>query len=348
MKNRDERTAIEINSHMSKAKHAVNIAMVFASDEYCCLICNAYFRKNIYQSDLQVIEDLTKFFKLMGSLNNVSALEEILKSTNNLKKNIDNLHLKKDFQTVLSDDLKNKLRNLHKVKPNKDSRVHDIPGDEYDDFYAKYARDLDTNFARNVERFNGLMQWKLKKNSRILDIGCGFGLFSHIATFNGHRVDSIDIPNASPILKEAQKLLKVKKHEFTVKKNTPLLKFKNKFDVVTAFQIFFNGHTTDKLWDVDEWKYFLMDLHDNVLNDNGFVTLVFNAEHKKLKPILIDGEQVFLGKKSLEEFFKPFFIMMPHMARLDNKMIAVLTKKNIKDACQSNIFIKRSFSIKSA
>ena len=340
MKNRDERTTIEISSHMAKASSAVNNAMVFAADEYCCLICNAYFRKNIFQSDLQVIEDLILFFKLMGSLNNVSVLKEILKSTNNLKKNIDNLHLKKDFQSVLSDDLKNKLRNLHNVKKTKASRLH---GD--DDFYAKYARDLDTNFARNVERFNGL---RLKKNSRILDIGCGFGFFSHIATFNGHKVDSIDMPNASPILKEATKVLKVKKHEFTVKKNTPLLKFKNKFDVVTAFQIFFNGHTTDKLWDVAEWKYFLMDLHDNVLKDDGFVTLVFNAEHKNLKPILIDGEQVFLGKKSLEEFFKPFFIMVPHMARLDNKMIALLTKKNIKDACQSNIFSKRSFSIKSA
>ena len=163
----------------------------------------------------------------MGSLNNVSVLKEILKSTNNLKKNIDNLHLKKDFQPILSDDLKNKLRNLHNVKKTKASRLH---GD--DDFYAKYARDLDTNFARNVERFNGLIQWKLKKNSRILDIGCGFGLFSHIATFNGHKVDSIDMPNASPILKEAAKVLKVKKHEFTVKKNTPLLKFKNKFDLV--------------------------------------------------------------------------------------------------------------------
>ena len=337
MKNRDDRTVIEINSHMAKAKSAVNIGMFFAIDEYCCLICNAYFRKNIYQSDLQVIQDLTKWFWLIGSLNNVLVLKSILVDTNNLKKNIDNLHLKKDFQPVLSDDLKNKLRNLHNIKNTKASRLH---GD--DNFYAKYARDLDTNFARNVERFNGL---KLKKPSRILDIGCGFGLFSHIATFNGHKVDSIDMPNASPILKEAAKLLKVKKHEFTVKKNTPLLKFKNKFDAVTAFQIFFNGHTTDELWDVAEWKYFLMDLHDNVLNDNGFVTLVFNGEHKNLKPILIDGEQVFLGKKSLEEFFKPFFIMLPNMAKLDNKMIAVLTKKNIKEACQSNIFTKRSFSL---
>ncbi|MAS00482.1 MAG: hypothetical protein CMH24_03885 [Nitrosomonadales bacterium] len=337
MKNRDERTSIEINSHMAKAKSATQVGMPFSVDEYSCLICNAYFRKKIYQSDLQVIVDLKKFFWYVGNNKNSSILEDLLESTNDLKNNASSLQLKKDFQPILSDDLKNKLRGLHNNKQSKDSRFH---GD--DDFYAKYARDLDGNFARNVERFNEL---KLKKNSRILDIGCGFGLFSHIATSNGHKVDSIDMPNASPILKEAAKLLKVNKYEFTVKKNKPLLKLKNKYDVVTAFQIFFNGHSTSELWDVEEWKYFLMDLHDNVLRDDGYVNLVFNAEHRNLKPIIINGETSFLGKKSLEEFFKPFFTMGPLMARLDNKMFAKLTKKNIKDACQSNIFKKRSFSI---
>ena len=339
MNSRDERTEIEINSHMAKAKSATQIGMPFTIDEYSCLICNAYFRKKIFQSDLKIIADLKKFFWTGGNSKNAFTLEAFLDDTDNLKKNANSLYLKEDFYPVLPDDLKNKLRNLHNIKTSKESHIHQ----EGDNFYAKYARDLDSNFLRNVERFNEL---KLKKKSRILDIGCGFGLFSHIATYNGHKVDSIDIPNASPILKEAAKLLKVKKYEFTVKKNTPLLKLSNKYDVVTAYQIFFNGHTTTELWDVGEWKYFLMDLHDNVLNDNGYVILVFNAEHKNLKPIKINGEISFLGKKSLEEFFKPFFTMGPLMARLDNKMFIKLTKKNIKDACQSNLFKKRSFTLK--
>ena len=338
MKRRDERTENEINSHMAKAKSATQVGMPFAVDEYSCLICNAYFRKKIFQSDLEIIADLRKFFWMVGNSKNASTLEAFLDDTNNLKKNANSLFFKEDFHPVLPDDLKNKLRNLHNTKRSKESRLH---GD--DDFYAKYARDLDTNFVRNVERFNEL---KLKKSSRILDIGCGFGLFSNIATFNGHKVDSIDIPNASPVLKAAAKLLKLKKYEFTVKKNTPLLKLKNKYDVVTAYQIAFNNHATSSLWDVDEWKFFLMDLHDNVLKDDGVVNLVFNGEHKNLKPIKINGEVVFLGKKSLEKFFKPFFTMVPMMARLDNLNTVVLTKRNIKDACQSNLFKKRSFTLK--
>ena len=118
--------------------------------------------------------------------------------------------------------------------------------------------------------------------------------------------------------------------------------------MVTAFQIFFNGHCSKELWDVEEWRYFLLDLHDNILNDNGVVHLVFNAEHDNLKPIIIDGEQVFLGKKSVEEFFKPFFVMISGISRLENKMYAVLTKNNIKDACHTNLFKKRSYNIKAS
>jgi SAM-dependent methyltransferase len=240
------------------------------------------------------------YFSLVGSKQNELTLKQILITTENLSKKTDGLFLKKEFKQVLPDDLKNKLRSLHNTKSTVNSRFH---GD--DNFYAKYARDLDTNWVRNIDRFVSL---GLIKKSRILDIGCGFGLFSHIAEFNGHKVDSVDMANASPILKKATKLLNIKKHEFTVKKNTPLLKFKYKFDVVSAFQIFFNGHASKDLWDVEEWKFFLMDLHDNILNDNGVVTLVFNGEHRNLEPIIVNGETLFLGKNHLKNFLNLFLL----------------------------------------
>ena len=343
MKDRDERTTNEIKTHMSKAKSAEQTGSVFTLDEYCCFICNSYFKKKIYQSDLPVIEDIIKFQQRSGAYINASILEKVLQATKNLTKNLDGLHLENEMYQPLPDDLKNKLRSLnYKVKPNKDSRVHELEGDYFDDFYAKYSRDLDTNWIRNVQRFNEL---RLKKPSRILDIGCGFGLFSKIATFNGHTVECIDMKDASPILKEATKILKIKKHEFTVKKNTPLLKFKKKFDVVHASQIFFNGHASKNLWDLDDWKYFLLDLHDNILNDDGFVCLLFNREHINLKPIIVDGEELFLGNKPVQDFFKPFFSTIHGLARLENKMLSILTKKNINDACRSTIFKKRSYSL---
>ena len=252
------------------------------------------------------------------------------------------LCLPNEFQPVLQDEVKNKLRSLYKLKATKDSRVKTILSEDYDNFYSKYSRDLDSNWIRTSQRFASL---NLLKKSRILDIGSGFGIFSKIATFNGHEVDSLDIPNAPPILKAGAKLLDVKLHKFTVKKNIPLLKFKYKFDVVTAFQIVFNEHTTKDLWNVDDWKYFLMDIHDNILEDGGSIVLDFNCEHKKEVFIKIDGEVVPLGSKALEEFFNPFFIAIKGMHRSNNKATAVLTKSNIKMACQSQIFKKRNYSI---
>ena len=100
MKSRDERTEIEINSHMAKAKSALQVGMPFTTDEYSCLICNAYFRKKIYQSDLEIIADLRKFFWLVGNSKNASILEDLLDDTNNLKKNANSLYLKQDFHPV--------------------------------------------------------------------------------------------------------------------------------------------------------------------------------------------------------------------------------------------------------
>jgi len=342
MKNRDARTKTEIQGHMAKAKSSVNVGMPFTVDEYCCLICNAYFTNKIFQDDLPVIEDLIQFFRHLASFDNVATLHKILSDTDNLKNNMQGLCLLNDFQPVLQDEVKNKLRSLYKLKATKDSRVHTIKGEVYDNFYAKYSRDLDSNWIRNSQRFASL---SLIKKSRILDIGSGFGFFSKIATFNGHDVDSLDMPNASPILKAGAKLLNVRLHEFTIKKKTPLLKFEHKFDVVTAFQIFFNGHTSKELWNVDDWKYFLMDIHDNILDDGGSLVLGFNMEHKNEIVIKIDGEHVPLGSKALEEFFNPFFIALPGMHRSNNKTTAVLTKDNIKMACQSHVFKKRSYSI---
>ena len=37
--------------------------------------------------------------------------------------------------------------------------------------------------------------------------------------------------------------------------------------------------------------------------------------NKNLKPIKVRGEIITLGKKSVEEFFKPFFVMIHGVAR---------------------------------
>ena len=47
MGNRENQFVIEINSHMAKAKSAVNAGAPLMADEYSCLICNTYFRNSL-------------------------------------------------------------------------------------------------------------------------------------------------------------------------------------------------------------------------------------------------------------------------------------------------------------
>jgi hypothetical protein len=56
-----------------------------------------------------------------------------------------------------------------------------------------------------------------------------------------------------------------------------LPKFRQKFDLITAFMICFNGHKSPKLWGADEWKFFLDDLNTH-LKPHGRVCLDFNRE----------------------------------------------------------------------
>ena len=48
MKNRDKRTAEEIETHMARVSTVRNTSAPFMMDEYACLICNAYFIKQRY------------------------------------------------------------------------------------------------------------------------------------------------------------------------------------------------------------------------------------------------------------------------------------------------------------
>jgi SAM-dependent methyltransferase len=117
----------------------------------------------------------------------------------------------------------------------------------------------------------------------ILDIGMGPGYFLYVCQRLGHRCVGLDRPGFFPFWKSLRKFLGVHstvEHEIIPKDRLP--NELSKFDLVTAFRAQFNYNINEKrLWNLDEWAFFLDDLRENVLKPRGRLVLkLARQEHK--------------------------------------------------------------------
>jgi hypothetical protein len=106
--------------------------------------------------------------------------------------------------------------------------------------------------------------------STVLDIGTGFGYFPLYGLHHNKAavIEAVDMPDE--LYDTVTALLDVSKHELTVEAFT-LLNLTRQYDVVTAYRMAF-----DRTWGEAEWRFFLRDVYDNLLNEGGSLVLGFN------------------------------------------------------------------------
>ena len=99
----------------------------------------------------------------------------------------------------------------------------------------------------------------------ILDIGIGPGYFLYVCQQLGHRCVGIDRPGDYPFWQAVRQWLGVRNVvEHTIEPFKLLPKTLGTFDLVTAFRAQFNYNDEAKrLWNFDEWSFFLDDLRDS-------------------------------------------------------------------------------------
>jgi SAM-dependent methyltransferase len=111
----------------------------------------------------------------------------------------------------------------------------------------------------------------------VLDLGCGAGYFLYCCKYLGHNVHGVDLPDYE-FYRDMIALFGISRTGFRIEPHKGLPQLGKRFDVITAHQICFNGHKTERLWGVGEWDFFLGDLMENYLNPGGTVALEFNEE----------------------------------------------------------------------
>ena len=115
----------------------------------------------------------------------------------------------------------------------------------------------------------------------ILDIGMGPGYSLYVCQRLGHRCVGLDRPGLFPFWQSLRKFLGIQKVvEHAIKPYEPLPSDIGRFDLVTSYRAQFNS-TKQRLWNLDEWAFFLDDLRDNVLKPGGrFALKLAKQEHK--------------------------------------------------------------------
>lgn len=94
----------------------------------------------------------------------------------------------------------------------------------------------------------------------VLDLGCGAGWFAYVASAHfGHDVVGLDLPTRSKLFRAVTDMLGISVIERELKPFEPL-NVVRVFDVITAFQITFNGHREPPIWGVPEWMFLVRDL----------------------------------------------------------------------------------------
>ena len=203
------------------------------------------------------------------------------KSITQYRNAVDNNLLFK-IKTVLSvkNDLRKAINNIDKNEFEKIKQEYE----NYDPYpgYSKYLN-MKPWMLDNVWRAHLLGLNNSKPSKNILDIGTGNGYFPHICRQYRHNVRSIDV-DFNPIFNALIKLLKIPRLDYAVKAYENIPKFDIKFDVVTGFHTYFNGHRTDHVWTWKEWEFFMKDLKNNLCNPGAEVFFIINCEHDTNMP----------------------------------------------------------------
>ncbi|RED51007.1 class I SAM-dependent methyltransferase [Aestuariispira insulae] len=175
------------------------------------------------------------------------------------------------------------------VQPEKLSEPTFMDSDEPDRFFMMVS------WFVNKYRILHSLGLQSAEPCRILDLGSGPGHFLALAKFAGHEAVGLD--REDPFFSEMSEFLNVERKEAEIAPNTPLPNL-GQFDLVSAQNIAFHINSEEeRCWNEEEWIFFLRDLSENCLNDNGRILLQF----KKEAP-LKDG--LSLEDKSLPRFMR--------------------------------------------
>ncbi|MGB1159653.1 MAG: class I SAM-dependent methyltransferase [Alphaproteobacteria bacterium] len=166
--------------------------------------------------------------------------------------------------------------------------------------YSKYF-DLDKHLKYHL-RFIRLLNLDEETGSkRVLDLGCGAGLFLYLCQYYGHSGVGLDI--SSDMYRQMAEILKVNWRAAPVLAYEPLPDDMQDFDIVSAIAVKFDrldwGPQGSEPWDLPAWEFFLKDAAHR-LKPGGCIFLKPNYAVHPTE----DAPGIFFQDQRIEPFLK--------------------------------------------
>src|SRR5258708_12438746 len=111
----------------------------------------------------------------------------------------------------------------------------------------------------------------------MLDVGRGGGVLLLGGRHLGHSGIGLDIADPE-MYGEMFELFRFQRVIWEINAYQRLPDLGEKFDLVTAFSICFNGHKRSDLWGPKEWEFFLDELHTRILNPPAHLSFSLNPQ----------------------------------------------------------------------
>ncbi len=152
--------------------------------------------------------------------------------------------------------------------------------------YSKYF-DLESWFTYHTRQAMAAGLHETDGTQRILDLGCGAGIFLYIASVLGHVGVGMDL--ASDMYRQMAAVLDVDWRDSPILANTPLPDDLHGFDLISAIAIKFDrldwGPQSAEPWTLSEWEFLLNDAASR-LNPGGrlFIKPNFHIHPKGAQP----------------------------------------------------------------
>lgn len=289
-------------------ERALKSKILFTIDEHIVSIFNTFLSDGRSTTqDKSLLNDLIKYSEALSNDRNAKIIKLEL---NNIEQKL-NFNTKKDLtfplKVILPENIRVKIKSLKTINKNYEIGVKNkLKENDFD--YNKYIDNFDDRFFFSLNAYKRIAS---KNSSSILDIGTGMGYIPYIFKHNDYDITCFDMVGCADIFNKSCEILGIKKYNFTIKKYEKIMNFNKKFDIINSSLICFNQHKEKDLWLKDEWLFFLNDIYDNHLNDDGILYLGFNSEvHDKF----------YLGNDILHNMFDPYL----------EKKTAILNKNNIR------------------
>lgn len=203
-----------------------------------------------------------------------------------------------------------RLVSYRKINKFKKEIFKNIDMNHYERLISSYWNEAEIKKAKYNEilfiRIALRLRLDLKSSLKILDLGGKAGTFAFVCNRLGHNAWSSDIfemLNRSPN-PELHSLYGVPMIEINIQPNSPINYTGRKYDLISGIRTRFHstypwetGNKYETHWSVNEWKFFLNDLANNHLKENGRIYFLLGRCQEKSKGggIPLDLKKYFLS-----------------------------------------------------